>query len=1017
MITFPHKVKICRAMRGQIHPMLAPLMAAFIALGLLLAPIIHSAVTASPEIPLFDRDKYSAFELSVSSLNDGIPDAWKFHYGLSMTDPSVANADYNGTGIMNVEKFQLNLHPLASVPKPATPVAKPKAAAKTTSSRTATSLSAPLSPSILNGGFGEVNNTTWTSGAGANYLGGSAGNFKYAFINNDKVTGWKAFVGSKMEVWIAGGQQFVELDASAGNHGVKQPVQNAVAGTYLLTWKHLGRNNAAAGNNGYRAIVYTEGPGGVTDRIQLAEKSYPASGSVSVTQWTPQIHTFIVKEEDLAPLNAPARTLWIAYDSNDNNTYGSLIDEVNLALLEFVTKGSEGENIPQSFTWNSVSVPVVEITNASAQFTANGSSVAVSIAGMVTDASSDCTPSAGKQVSSLFIEGPGVSVTSSISNVGHADPGDLWRPYSYAGEFSNNFTVQVGNGEADYTVRLSTSQNAGGMAGGQELLVRVNTASTAGQDYLLTFPIGYDDSQPGTVNLEVGHGTPAAQSITLHESATGSKTFSGSVAESTYELSLENFSALTAAVDSFKALITVRATGALAKTLQLALVETGAATNSFEPDTQQAGNSKQVSLALMGSSAPGNFHPTMVRMKGEVATFTGTNTIKLRIMDRDWNMKYNQIDGGYWYAVDDNDKPVVFNPSLNAHTDIQTKKVDETKGFEVKFLKSTGEVAGTATLNIVQGLVVHGDDVSDLLGKVTGWEKKKFFGSSNDGNYSYLYKPKKDTAIGHDDETLDTEIFWRFVGTNNTVVIFNSRQELLNDVNYRKAVCDACLNKFKFEFYRQSDIDNQNYFERGNPNFWVGGRLPYGPVGLSPDALNNAFDPATDPTLYSFGCYWAVTLVQMWAASQVLPLEDWRSRFSVIEMNGFLSAHRAPGTPSKETAVDSPEELEFAKRWIPGDQGYILAGDVPQNNPKLFTLVGENVIYVGGDFSEDLTSSYKPKFFGHHPNKNKQMQSLLGWQQEVATYAQQIPPELRILNGRIKTQGYHYFLRQPFKKP
>jgi len=41
----------------------------------------------------------------VSSVGDGIPDAWKKAHGLDPKDPNVAQGDYNGDGYSNLEKY------------------------------------------------------------------------------------------------------------------------------------------------------------------------------------------------------------------------------------------------------------------------------------------------------------------------------------------------------------------------------------------------------------------------------------------------------------------------------------------------------------------------------------------------------------------------------------------------------------------------------------------------------------------------------------------------------------------------------------------------------------------------------------------------------------------------------------------------------------------------------------------------------------------------------------------------
>ena len=193
-------------------------------------------------------------------------------------------------------------------------------------------------PSISNGDFSNVTQGSWNNAiSSTEYKGGG---FRWAYVAANGVPAWSALVGTKIEVWKTdAGEQFIELDGSLGNHGVKQQVKDAAPGTFLLTWKHLGRKRAAAGDNGYTVMAYTTNPDG-SDRkdILTPPKSFPVTtqpaDAISQTAWQQQMAAFTVKPEDLAPPAQPARTLWIAFDSNDNNTYGSLIDEVRLLPVD-----------------------------------------------------------------------------------------------------------------------------------------------------------------------------------------------------------------------------------------------------------------------------------------------------------------------------------------------------------------------------------------------------------------------------------------------------------------------------------------------------------------------------------------------------------------------------------------------------------------------------------------------------------------------------------------------------------
>ncbi len=181
---------------------------------------------------------------------------WKIYYGLSTDDPAVANADYTHTGVMNREKYQLNIHPLATAEPPQT-VTPTKNVAK---SVTSTSKGAPSSspPSVTNGNFtGGVNigNST-TSGGFTKEL------FHWSY--NSKVDGWNALVGKQIEVWRdASGAQFVELNANGTSRGIEQKIASAKkgtskAGTYVLSWRDLCRNSNEAGDGAYKVHVFAK---------------------------------------------------------------------------------------------------------------------------------------------------------------------------------------------------------------------------------------------------------------------------------------------------------------------------------------------------------------------------------------------------------------------------------------------------------------------------------------------------------------------------------------------------------------------------------------------------------------------------------------------------------------------------------------------------------------------------------------------------------------------------------------
>ena len=308
-------------------------------------------------IPLFEPGQYTQQELTLSTLNDGIPDVWKVYYSLSTSDPAVANADYNSSGIMNLEKYRLNVHPFASAepPQPVTPVKK-DAKSVTTTAKVASS-SAP--PSLANGNFtGGVN-------IGNSTTNGGFTNASFHWSYNTKVDGWNALVGNQIEVWRdATGVQFVELNASGTSRGIEQKIASAKkgtskAGTYVLSWRNLCRNQDQARDGDYKVHVFAKpadsdgSMGGVhvptsTKAEDDLYKPLKQANYKQVKDWPQQFIVFTLTVEMLK--NNP--DVWVAFEPLSSATYGAFIAEVSLTSFEIVVP-----NVPDVTT--SIDLPIL----------------------------------------------------------------------------------------------------------------------------------------------------------------------------------------------------------------------------------------------------------------------------------------------------------------------------------------------------------------------------------------------------------------------------------------------------------------------------------------------------------------------------------------------------------------------------------------------------------------------------------------------------------------------------------
>ena len=269
----------------------------------------------------------------MSSINDGIPDVWKDYYGFSLSDPELAQADYNGTGTSNPVKYLGNLWPLDSTPPQIQPKSKPAPVKK--SATPAAKAAAPPADApgnlIKGGSFSGVDHPL-PNHQSKGYLGGG---FDWGFVPEDKISGgWKALKGDKIEVWKTDdGKQFVELNANAANNGIEQKVNGIQPGTYVLTWRDMGRESANADGSNYGVFVFTKkktqdtanngkNAGALEGRTDILKPPYETAGKWG--DWKTKVVVFTVSAEDLKNNN-----LWIAFKPRDEaRTYGALIDDV-----------------------------------------------------------------------------------------------------------------------------------------------------------------------------------------------------------------------------------------------------------------------------------------------------------------------------------------------------------------------------------------------------------------------------------------------------------------------------------------------------------------------------------------------------------------------------------------------------------------------------------------------------------------------------------------------------------------
>lgn len=190
--------------------------------------------------------------------------------------------------------------------------------------RSRTKAATPPAPSLINGDFSAIGAGEWVNRPNnKDYLGGG---FNYKLTT---AAGWTAYAGNGLEVWSGGDGQgsFIELDAAKGSYGIKQPIQNAAPGEYILLWKELGRNNPASNTNKYHVKIYH---GTAPNEVVIAKLT--PSRNAYATAWNQTAFVFKITKDQFA--KAAGAPIQVALIPDDNNAYGCLIDDVKLLPVD-----------------------------------------------------------------------------------------------------------------------------------------------------------------------------------------------------------------------------------------------------------------------------------------------------------------------------------------------------------------------------------------------------------------------------------------------------------------------------------------------------------------------------------------------------------------------------------------------------------------------------------------------------------------------------------------------------------
>lgn len=346
---------------------------------------------------------------------------------------------------------------------------------------------------------------------------------------------------------------------------------------------------------------------------------------------------------------------------------------------------------------------------------------------------------------------------------------------------------------------------------------------------------------------------------------------------------------------------------------------------------------------------PGTYIPTIMRVDAPEGTFIQDKDTIYAFKNK-WPLKHVDLgDGKYWYAMDKQDHVVVLLPALYAPykewssipSPYPVMAID--KDLMATLVKYDKDISFRAAKK-VEGLIVDNADVTTHLSKITNYAKSVY----NWGNIKkYVYQPRTGWA-GHLDNTLDTEIKWRYINNGDTIMDFKSKNEFLKDIGYRIKV--------------EKTVQNANFGFGGpdfNPVYWEDylGSKKVKAGKYASDAIADIF---TGSYSYEMYCLRGALYVVENAAAYALSANTFNWRIGLFpEMYSWnvLKREMVKGSAPEKHA-----------KWIPGDWGYILNMDPkPASGQE-----GENIIYMGGNWHLDVNNFGKNAiFWGHGGGKKK----------------------------------------------
>ncbi len=631
--------------------------------------------------------------------------------------------------------------------------------------------------------------------------------------------------------------------------------------------------------------------------------------------------------------------------------------------VEFVTKGKDDKPSSVSGFYNGTATPVIDATATNCAVTPAGV-VTLTVSGSVTDATSDLIDLPAKQLQTVTVKWPGGSADTHLANTAAAEL--PWKPYQFKGTFTQAVTFTV-SGPGAYPIDIETSESAAGQTGLTQQYVQVSETQT---HIVLTGSL--TATAADTLRYFTGEESQGDPSELLPETGAATRMFQASPTADDLKVEILAGGTLTPAADSLTVRLWTKTAPSVFSHRDVTFVETGPATNNFVLKELTA------SCSTFPKTHPGTFLPIMLRfaVNGAMAA----EAVRIKTMDKEWKLKKKDFgDGEYLYLVDDQDKATVFNPSVNAHTHIQTKPIPDSWVADVLHVNgAAADSQAKITLQKINGLLVEGNSATktivmnrlkehlnensfDCKPVTLGGKQLLNFTAKRDGNNVPVEVTRLHPAVTFQtnaDLATRQEVVWKYVSIKDTVVYFPSWKDLDTDLSYRvNVVKNAVAVQFTFAGGGQA---------RRNPDYWdqskEGTHVEGLDIGGKPMRCElksnsiNCFVAIRDmfvehPELYAIGCWVGARAVALRAVSQILKEQPF---------NDMVGSRPFQGPATVQAFL--PRDAANEHFWIPGDLGWFQnTGWQTPRDP--FGLEGENVIYLGGGGLPDDSNFEATAFF------------------------------------------------------